>query len=745
VSTDKGRGAAQSHLKQAVALHQAGRLTDARTVYLQVLEFQPGNADALHLLGVIESQTGDHVRALDLINRAIAIRSRDPAFLCNRGNALKALGRLDEALADYARAIKLKPDFAAAHGNRANALKLLGRLDEALASQNRLVGLSPRSAEAWNSRGNTLKELGRLDEALESYERALSLQPGYSSALSNRGVVLHELRRLDEAIASYDQALKLTPGAADTWSNRGLTQLRLGRMDDALASFDQAILLNEDYAKAHSHRGLTLQQLDRLDEAVASYGRAVQLSPDDDFLYGTWLHARMKLCDWDGLDAQIGDLIARVERGLPVTPPFAVLAMSDRAAVQRRAAEITVVAKHPEHMVVSAPIATPFPDAKIRIGYFSADYHDHATAYLVAELFEQHDRDRFELVAFSFGPDCDDPMRRRISSAFDRFLDVREQSDRDIASLSRSLNIDIAVDLKGFTQGHRMGIFAHRAAPVQVSYLGYPGTVGAPYMDYLIADATLIPPPCARHYSENIVWLPDTYQVNDRKRTIADHEYSRSELGLPDRGFVFCCFNNHFKITPATFDGWMLILRRVEGSVLWLFEDNPVAARHLQDEAGARGIDPARLVFAQRLPLPEHLARHRAADLFLDTLPCNAHTTASDALWAGLPVLTLTGEALASRVAASLLNAVELPELITSTQAGYEALAVDLASDSERLGRILDRLARNRLTTALFDTPRFTRHLESAYLQMLERHRAGLPRAHIRVERREHSDKGGRR
>lgn len=718
---------------RGVALHQTGQLEQAQTLYQQALELQPDNADALHLMGVLASQTGDHGRAIELIDRAIAIRPQAPEFFGNRGNALRALGRLEEALASYDRAILIKPDFAAAHASRARLLKQLGRPDDALASQDELVRLSPGSADAWNSRGNTLKELGRLHEALESYDQAIRLQLDYAGAYSNRAVALHDLRRYDDALASYDRAIALRPGAVETWSNRGLTLLQLERWDAALASFDEAIRLKADYAKAHSHKGLTLQQLDRLEHAVACYGRAVALTPDDDFLYGTWLHARMKLCDWANLDAGIHELLAKIDRGLTVTPPFAVLGMTDSAAVQRRAAEITVAARHPAQMDLG-PIARRSREGRIRIGYFSADYHEHATAYLMAELFERHDRDRFEVTAFSFGPHRDDSMRRRIAAAFDRFLDVRDKSDRDVALLSRSLGIDIAVDLKGFTQGQRIGIFAHRAAPVQVSYLGYPGTVGAPYMDYLVADETLIPQSCVRGYSEQIVWLPDSYQVNDSERTVANRVFARSELGLPDEGFVYCCFNNTFKITPATFDGWMRILRQVDRSVLWMFADDGAAVRNLKEEARARGVDPGRLVFARKMPLAEHLARHRAADLFLDTVPCNAHTTASDALWAGLPVLTLTGEVLASRVAASLLNAIELPELVTSSQAEYEALAIELASDPPRLGQIRRQLEHNRLTTALFDTPRFTRHLEAAYLQMLARHDAGLPPAHIRVE-----------
>jgi predicted O-linked N-acetylglucosamine transferase (SPINDLY family) len=364
------------------------------------------------------------------------------------------------------------------------------------------------------------------------------------------------------------------------------------------------------------------------------------------------------------------------------------------------------------------------------VGYFSADFSNHATLHLLAGLFEHHDRVKFEVTAFSFGPESQDPMRRRLEAACE-FIDVRERPDREVALLARERQIDIAVDLKGFTQDCRPGIFALRAAPVQVSYLGYPGTLGAPYMDYLIADRVLIPPESAQFYSEKIVYLPDSYQVNDAARVIAERVFSRAELGLPAAGFVYCCFNNNYKITPATFDGWMRILRQVPGSVLWLLEDNAGAAGNLRAAAEARGVSAARLVFAPRLPVADHLARQRAGDLFLDTLPCNAHTTASDALWAGLPLLTCLGESFAGRVAGSLLAAVGLSELITGSQAEYEALAVGLARDPGRLAGIRTRLAAQRLTAPLFNTELTTRRLEAAYEALVERHRAGLVPGHM--------------
>jgi len=440
----------------------------------------------------------------------------------------------------------------------------------------------------------------------------------------------------------------------------------------------------------------------------------------------------MKLCAWQDFQDKVPYLIENIHSGFKVSSAFPIFAFADDLVIQRKSAEIWSTDKHPFNSSLG-PITKHPRHPKIRLGYFSADFHNHATAYLMAELFERHDKSKFELIAFSFGPETKDEMQIRVSKAFDHFINVASLSDLEVALLSRELGIDIAIDLKGVTQDYRLSIFSYRAAPIQVSYLGYPGTLGTDYIDYLIADKTLIPPQSQQHYSEKIVYLPNSYQVNDRHRVIAPTQFTKQELGLPEDAFVFCCFNNNFKITPDIFDSWVRILKAVEGSVLWLLQDNPTAAMNLQKEAAHRGLDPARLVFAGRMDLPEHLARHKAADLFLDTTPCNAHTTASDALWAGLPLLTCMGESFASRVAASLLKAIGLPELITETQADYESLAIDLAKTPAKLKALKEKLERNRLTTPLFDTEFFTKHLETSYMQMYVRYQADMKPEHIEV------------
>ena len=451
-----------------------------------------------------------------------------------------------------------------------------------------------------------------------------------------------------------------------------------------------------------------------------------------DFIFGASLHNRMNLCIWENLSNNLNKLIDKVKNGEKVSRPFPMLSLIDDPSIQRKTTEIFVNEKHPQTNI-SPKIYQYQEHKKIRIGYFSADFHNHATMHLMAELFECHDRDKFELIAFSFGPDSQDKWRQRILLCFDKFIEVRTQSEQDIALLSRNIGIDIAVDLKGFTGDNLFNIFTEGSAPVQVNYLGYPGTTAAEYMDYIIADQTLIPETHQRYYSEKVVYLPNSYQVNVSKKKISKTPLTRHDVGLPNSGFVFSCFNNNYKITPHTFFCWMRIIEAVEDSVLWLFESNRSAASNLKKEASKLGINEDRLFFAKYVSVEEHLNRIQLADLFLDTLPYNAHTTTSDALKMGLPVITCMGNSFASRVGASLLNAVNLPELITTTQEQYESLAIQLALQPEKLKIIKDKLINNVPTAPLYDTPLFTRHLESAYLTMYDRYQHGLDPDHIYV------------
>ncbi len=702
-----------------------GLSQEALASFDRVLALRPDHAPAHINRGNALNTLGRSDEALASFDRALAIKPDYAEVHVNRGNTLQALRRFDEALRSYDMAINLKPAYAEAHNNRGKLLRDLGRPDEALASHDQALACKPDTAEVHINRGNALQDLGRIEEALAGYERALALKPDYAEAYCNRGNALQILKRLDEALVSYDRALAIRPGYAEVHVNRGNTLQDLKRFDEAIASYDRALALKADYAVAHNNRGNALLLLRRLDEALESYARALAIKPDYEFLLGTYLLTKMKLCDWAALAPHIDRLMTDLRAGKKVTPPFPALSLIDTPELHKTAARIYCQSKYPARPPVQAHAPHGGTD-RIRVGYYSADFHEHATAYLMAELFEAHDARRFELHGFSFGPDRRDRMRARIGAAFDRFHDVSGLGDMEIAQLSRASGIDIAVDLKGYTQDARPGIFAQGCAPIQVSYLGYPGTTGAEYFDYVIADRIVIPPEHQTDFTEKVVYLPGCYQVNDSRREIASGPVSREKLGLPEDAFVYCCFNNNYKILPETFDAWTRILKAVEHGVLWLLEDNPTAARNLRREAEARGVDGNRLIFAKRLPLDEHLARHRAADLFLDTMPCNAHTTASDALWAGLPVLTRMGRSFASRVAASLLNALSLPELITDSMAEYEAKAVELALSPDTLRSLRARLAYNRTASALFDGTSFARRLEAAFVAMHARHMAGL-------------------
>ena len=720
---------------KAVAHHGAGQLREAEALYRQILENTPGHAGALQFLGLLVYQGGQYAAALELIDRAIHVNPADAGTHFSRGNVLFSLQQYPAAVESYDRAIQLRPDRAEAYSSRGSALQSLQQYDAAVESYDKAIQLKPDNADAYSNRGNNLYLLGRYKAAVESCDRAIALKPDFAEAYFSRGNAFYALEQYQTALESFDKAILHRPDYVEAHNNRGNALLALKQYEASLASYDKTILLKPDYVEAHYNRSNVLLILKQYGAALKSYERTLFYKPDYAYVRGMRLYTRSLLCDWEDSESERRQLEALIERGLKVVLPFPILTISASPAIQRQAAEIYASDEQPERFTAAGLARRPRRE-KIRIGYYSSDYYNHPTSYLMAEIFELQDRSRFEVLGFSYGPEKSDAMSQRVSAAMDRFVDVRSMPDREVAELSRRLEVDIAVNLNGFTENHRTGIFAERAAPIQVNYLGYPGTMGTGYMDYLIADPMLIPESSRQHYTEKIVYLPNCYQPNDSQRAISAKPCARAEEGLPETAFVFCCFNKAYKITPAVFDIWMRILGRVEGSVLWLLEDNPRAVENLRKEAMRRGISAERLVFARSLPLDEHLARHRLADLFLDTFPYNAHTTASDALWAGLPVLTRMGESFASRVAASLLHAVDMPELVTSTEAEFEELAVELAQDAERRQALHQKLQQNRLSAPLFNSRAFTRHLEAAYNAMLERYEAGLPPEHILVELR---------
>jgi protein O-GlcNAc transferase len=665
-------------------------------------------------------------------DRAIALFPNYANACCGRGNVCLELKSYDDALAAYDKALVFKPDLATAWLGRGNVFGQLKRHDDALSAYDEALALQPDLASAWLGRGNVFGQLKRYDEAFADYDKALALEPQLENAWLGRGNAFLELKHYDDALAAYDKALALRPDSENAWLGRGNAFLELKRCGDALVAYDKALALGPDLANAWLGRGNAFFELGRYTDAIAAYDKALALDSDLVSAEGARFFAKNSICDWTDYSTECDRLAASVSAKRADTNPFAFLAISPSPEDQLQCAKLWVTEKCPS---ARNPIwrGERYRHDRIRVAYVSADFHQHATSYLMAGMFECHDTSRFEITAISIGPDDASEMRRRLKHSFEHFVDHSKRSDDEIASYIRETEIDILIDLKGHTQDARTSVFARRPAPVQVNYIGYPGTMGASYIDYIIADRTTIPDEARRFYSEKIVVMPNSYQVNDSKRIVPDIVVDRLEAGLPPTGFVFCCFNNNYKLEPNVFCCWMRILARLEDSVLWLLEDNRSAAENLKNEAIARGIGGDRLIFAKRVPLPEHLARHQLADLFLDTLPCNAHTTASDALWSGLPMLTCLGETFAGRVGASLLKAIGLPELIATTLESYERMAIDLASDSQKLAVIRRELARNRQTTPLFDTRLYTKQIETAYDAMYERYQAGLSPDHIVV------------
>jgi predicted O-linked N-acetylglucosamine transferase (SPINDLY family) len=718
--------------QQAQSLQQQGQLERAIELFGKCVELAPDRAEAYYKRANALNGLGRLEPALEDYDRAISLNPSYAYALCNRGLVLERLGRRDEALASYDRAIELDPKDALTHYNRGSVLKDLERYADALLNYEAAIGLKGDFAEAHANRGNVLQELRRHEAAMESFERAIALQPTMAEAFQGRGICLLRLNRLEQALAAFNKAIALKPDLAAAYLGRGNLLADADRHAEAANDYLKATELKPDYAEAYFQRAYSQRMLNRFDLAAADYKVVANLAPDFEFLPGNRLDAALQVCDWSDFDTLVKQVAAGIENDARVAHPVIVMALTDSARLQQKAARTWVSHSCPADGSLG-PIAPRARPRKITVGYFSADFHEHPIGRLLAELIEIHDRSRFEVIAFSCGPSTQDEAQQRLVRAFDRFIEVREKSHVEIAALARSLNVDLAVDLGGYTFYNRADIFALRAAPVQVSYLGYLGTLAASHMDYIVADRTVVTPESEGYYSERIIYLPDTHQANDRKRRIADRIFTRNELGLPEKGFVFCCFNSSYKISPKTFAGWMRILKAVPGSVLLLYANQKTAETNLRAHSVRHGVDPQRLVFGERLPPAEYLARYRAADLFLDTLPYNAGTTASDALWAGLPVLTLTGEAFASRIAASLLSAIGVPELITSTQQQYEQLAIELASNPQRLAGIRTRIQDNRLTSPLFDTPLFARNLEAAYTAIHDRYQAGLPPDHIRL------------
>ncbi len=602
-----------------------------------------------------------------------------------------------------------------------------GRVGAALRLSEEAIALKPDLIDGYSNRGVFLQGQGRLGEAIASQTRALRLNPSLPEAYLNRGSAYQIQGDRESAAGDYREACRLRPTDPQSVNNYGMVRREQGRVREAVNAHCRAIALAPDMAEAYRDLGHVLREASALPAARDAYARSHRLAPTRTETLSYHLFVKQAMCDWSGYDDLVRHTKEIIDRNAGIVLPLGALAIDTTPEQQLRSAQLfyrSAVCAAPAEMLSHL---RPAGDGRLRIAYFSADFHEHATAYLAAELFELHDRRRFQVYAYSYGQDDGSPMRARLTRAFDVFRDVRSVGRDQVARMVAEDGIDIVIDLKGYTKQSRLDLLSRRLAPVQVAYLGYPGTLGCPLIDYVIGDRFVTPMEHQPYYTERLAIMPDAYQINDRSRPIAAETPSRESCGLPENAFVFCAFNTTYKLTPDIFDVWMRLLARVPGSVLWLFEANDVVTGNLKREAAARGVNPAQLIFAPKKPLAEHLARYRLADLFIDTFPYTGHTTTSDALWVGLPVVTLMGNTFASRVAASLLDAAGVGELAAPTLAAYEELAIRLANDPERLAGLRRQLAETRMSTPLFDSRRFTRHLEWAYEIMWKAHKAGLP------------------
>jgi protein O-GlcNAc transferase len=686
-------------LHQAIAAHQAGKFAEAEELYRRVLEVDAKQFPVLVMLGVLKGQVGRYVEAERLLGDALLINPNDAGAQFSYGNALLALHRFDEAFAAFGKALAINPEIAEAHLNR----------------------------------GGIQMSRKQFEEAIGSFEAAIRINLNYAEAYCNLGQALEETRRFAEALANCDTALKINPQNAEFHAARANILHRLKRDDEALEALSAALSMRPDHAGLHYNRGNILFQLKRFDEAFQCYDQAFRLDPQLDYVEGDRFFAKLMVCDWAGLADESERLRSGVAAGRPVARPFAFLPVKSSQALQIQCANMFADREFPAF----APFSTGqrYGHDRIRIAYLSADFRDHPVSHLLVGMFEHHDRTRFKTMGISVGDSEPTPMRQRLEGAFEHFIDARESSDAIIARMLREHEIDIAIDLMGPTQAARPGIFSHRPAPIQVIYLGFAGSSGTSYMDYIIADRIVIPETEQHLFREKVVYLPDTFMGTDSERTVAVDTPSRADEGLPESGFVFCCFSNTYKISPEIFDVWMDVLRTADNSLLWLSNTNDAAKDNLRREAKQRAINPERIVFARRVALNrDHLARHRLADLFLDTMPLGAHSTICDALWAGTPVLTCAGTTFGGRVAASVLSSLGLPELITHDASSYKNRALQLASDPNTLEALRARLAAHRTVFSLFDTRRFTRHIEAAYISMWERYQKGEAPAALSVQ-----------
>ena len=567
-------------------------------------------------------------------------------------------------------------------------------------------------------------------QSIKFFEKAIEINPNISETYNNLGNVYYEFKQFNIAIENYNKALKIKPNFALSYYNRAKALQEINQKQEAISDYDKAISINNNFSAAYKNLGNLYMELKILDKSIYNHVQALKINPNMSYLNGTIIQSKCGLSEWANFKEDKLFLENNILSGKKTTSPFPTILIYDSPSLQKKAIEIFVKSefKNPKKIKLEK-----IKNEKIKIGYYSSDFHNHATMYLMANLFELHDKNKFEIYAYSFGPDDGSKIRKRVMKTFDKFFDVKSKTTKEIVQHSRELNLDIAVDLKGFTNNNRFDLFIERCAPIQISYLGFPGTTSSDCIDYLIADKIVIPEENKNYYSENIIYLPNSYQVNDSNPDLSKKIFSKKDFNLPENKFIFCCFNHNFKILPDMFEIWMKILKKVKNSVIWLLIDNETAQNNLKKILVSNDIDPNRMIFAGRLPHSEHIIRLGLADLFLDTFPCNAHTTASDALRSSLPIITIKGNSFASRVASSLLSSVGLEELITKSGKEYEELAVKIAENKNFYKEIKDKLKKNIIDMPLFNSKLFTKKLETAYIEVYKNYNENIKPETIRI------------
>ncbi len=621
-------------------------------------------------------------------------------------------------------AISLYLKIFSKHEKNSQLLFLLGtaylqinKFDIAIKYLKKSISLDKNNLGGYNNLGAALQNIKYYDDAVDVYSKLIEIKPNSFEAYTNIANCYFHKKNYNAAIENYKKSLEINSKNYIAYNNLGNTFKELGNYEEAIKSYNRTLDFNSNYYVAYYNLGKTFQSIKRYDEAIKNYEKLIELKPDYKYAFGNAIHAKMLICDWENYDDKIENIINLIDQNYKTITPYQIISLIDEPEFHKLSSEIfakekfTISKKNQTDKILEK-------NSKIKLGYFSPDFRDHAVLHLIMDVFKNHNKSKFEIYAFSFGPE-DDEMTEEIKKYFTKFIDIRKKSDEEVLKLCQKFGIDIAIDLCGYTAWNRAEIFSKRLAPIQINYLGYPGTMGSKLIDYIIADEIVIPEKYKNNYLEKVIYLPNSYQPNVKNKKISSNNFKREDFGLPSESFVFCNFNSSHKINPKIFDIWMKILKEVPNSVLWLLKSNSLASENLWKEAKKRNIEENKIIFAEYMSNDQHLERIKLADLFLDTFPYNAHTTASDAIRMGIPIITLMGKSFASRVSSSILNQVNLSELVTTNKDDLKNLAINLAKDKKKLKKVKDSLKNSLSKSALFDSVKYTGDLENIFLKLL--------------------------